>query len=231
MWSAVAAKAAAAPAAAAPAAPAAASAALAAAPAAPAAPEVPAAAPQEATRPDQDAASGPEQEADEPPPSSLSGGRAEGLKALVVDTAALLQLDLRLDCLAPELYTVPEVLREVRSKQAREQLALVPYELHEREPSDAAMRFGALRKTAAGPGSLPGYLTVGACPRAPLRVRSDRVCQEDRRLCRPLGGRPAGARAHVHARGRADARRLAPAPGAAQGTARAMPPLTTPSIG
>ena len=147
MWSAVAAKAAASSAAAAPAAASASMAAPVSA-AAPAAPAVPAET-QEPTQPEQDAASGPEHEADEPPPSSVSGGHAEGLKALVVDTAALLQLDLRLDRLAPELYTVPEVLREVRSKQAGEKLALVPYELHQREPSDAAMLFGAFKKIAA----------------------------------------------------------------------------------
>ena len=65
--------------------------------------------------------------------------------ALVVDTAALLQLDLRLDRLADKLYSVPEVLAEVRSRQARDRLAAMPYEIELREPTDAAVRFGALR--------------------------------------------------------------------------------------
>jgi hypothetical protein len=76
---------------------------------------------------------------------AVSADAATPWRALVVDTAALLQPDAPLRRLSTALYTVPEVWAEVRSRQAREHLAWIPAQVHTREPSDAAARFGARR--------------------------------------------------------------------------------------
>jgi hypothetical protein len=60
-------------------------------------------------------------------------------KCLVVDTAPLLS-GANLARMATELYTVPEVVAEVRSRRAREVLERTP--LNIRSPNEEAMREG-----------------------------------------------------------------------------------------
>jgi RNA-binding protein NOB1 len=60
-------------------------------------------------------------------------------KVLVVDTGAILK-GARLEVYAEVFYTIPEVVGEVRDRQAREQLQQLPYELQVRQPTEAAMK-------------------------------------------------------------------------------------------
>jgi len=64
--------------------------------------------------------------------------RSTRLRALVVDTAALIE-NVRLDAFADELVTVPEVLAEVRNEVARRQMLVQPQEIKTRQPSSEAV--------------------------------------------------------------------------------------------
>jgi len=60
-------------------------------------------------------------------------------KKLIVDSNAFIK-GVRLEAIGNELWTVPQVLGEVRDKRARELLAAVPFEIKTRDPSPAALR-------------------------------------------------------------------------------------------
>ncbi|KAJ3278273.1 Nin1 binding protein [Borealophlyctis nickersoniae] len=68
---------------------------------------------------------------------NVSQGR-DTVLTLVVDAAPLIRGTLR-PHLASRFVTIPEVMREVRDRQAREALATLPFELEVRLPSEEAM--------------------------------------------------------------------------------------------
>ena len=73
------------------------------------------------------------------------------MKYLVVDSGPLIK-GVRLERFGAERYvTVPEVLGELRDSQARALLESLPFELELREPSDEAMKAGALRSPLLAP--------------------------------------------------------------------------------
>ena len=66
------------------------------------------------------------------------------MKYLVVDSGPLIK-GVRLERIDAEHFvTVPEVLIEVRDRQARHLLSTLPVELETREPSDEAITAGTL---------------------------------------------------------------------------------------
>ena len=75
--------------------------------------------------------------------SKVSGVTAadQDVDVLVLDTAAFIRLPNPGD-LKGTLYTVRDVIGEVREKAARERLARRTYELHFREPSDVDILAG-----------------------------------------------------------------------------------------
>uniref|UniRef100_A0A8U7MH40 Ribonuclease PIN domain-containing protein n=1 Tax=Corvus moneduloides TaxID=1196302 RepID=A0A8U7MH40_CORMO len=158
---------------------------------------------------------------------------------VVADTGAFLSAA-PLQDIADALYTVPEVLAEIRDRPARRRLAALPCELRVRRPRPELLRLGECR---AGPGSRPAWGTAsfpsaprpGPAPpgsRSPARpgptvplfpARSNRILQEDRGLPEPVGRRPAGARPHMPAPGRDRRPRLPPLGAAGQGAAQLHP--------
>ena len=60
---------------------------------------------------------------------------------VVVDTGAIIR-GIRLEQLGNELYTIPEVLQEVKDSKARHFLNSLPVPLLEREPSAEAIKKG-----------------------------------------------------------------------------------------
>ena len=73
------------------------------------------------------------------------------MKYLVVDSGPLIK-GVRLERFGAERYvTVPEVLGELRDSQARALLESLPFDLELREPSDEAMKAGALRSPVIAP--------------------------------------------------------------------------------
>eukprot|EP00965_Chrysotila_dentata_P230556 6197835-Pleurochrysis_carterae.AAC.3 len=72
------------------------------------------------------------------------------MRYLVVDAAPIIR-GAQLHALGAEkLVTVPEVLREVRDYAARARLAAMPVEIEVKEPSEEAMKAGALLLMASG---------------------------------------------------------------------------------
>ena len=80
---------------------------------------------------------------------------------VVVDTNAIVK-GFRLERFADEAVTIPEVLQEVRDKQARHTLATLPFELKVRDPDEASLK--AVRRFARLTGDL------GALSEPDLRV-------------------------------------------------------------
>lgn len=65
------------------------------------------------------------------------------MKYLVVDSGPLIK-GARIEIAQARTYiTVPEVLREIRDRQARSGMQLLPFELATKEPSDEAIARGA----------------------------------------------------------------------------------------
>ena len=80
------------------------------------------------------------------------------LRFAVVDSGPLIK-GVRLETLnADALVTVPEVLREIRDRRARDMLASLPVELETREPSGEAM--AAIKDFARKTGDLPALSVV-----------------------------------------------------------------------
>ncbi|KAJ3043121.1 Nin1 binding protein [Rhizophlyctis rosea] len=69
--------------------------------------------------------------------AAISHGR-DTVQTLVVDTAPLLQ-SRNISHLASRFITIPEVMREVRDRQARQNLAALPFELEVKIPSEEAL--------------------------------------------------------------------------------------------
>jgi RNA-binding protein NOB1 len=67
-----------------------------------------------------------------------AGGAGAAVEQLVVDSGALIRLE-TLQLRGASLWTIKEVLSEVRDKAARAALAALPVELRTREPSDASV--------------------------------------------------------------------------------------------
>ena len=79
---------------------------------------------------------------------------AADMKYLVIDSGPLIK-GVRLERFGAERYvTVPEVLGELRDSQARALLESLPFELELREPSDEAIKAGALQPTTSSRGAL-----------------------------------------------------------------------------
>jgi rRNA maturation endonuclease Nob1 len=104
------------------------------------------------------------------------------MKFLVVDSGPLIK-GVRLERIEAEHYvTVPEVLLEIRDRQARQLISTLPVELETREPSDEAVAAGT-----AAPFQTHHTVFVFAPP--DLRsVCSTRLCQADGRPARALCG-------------------------------------------
>lgn len=79
--------------------------------------------------------------------TSLSNPPTKKITRLVVDTAAFIK-KIRLEALADEFYTIPEVLAEVRDSAARQFFETLLIKLKTREPSSEAIRHGKLRYSA-----------------------------------------------------------------------------------
>lgn len=62
---------------------------------------------------------------------------------LVLDTSPFLRGGvLKLRTLADKFYTIPEVLNEIRDRQARNDLALLPFDIQVINPTEASVRAG-----------------------------------------------------------------------------------------
>lgn len=67
---------------------------------------------------------------------------------LVLDTSPFLRGGaLKLRTLADKFYTIPEVLNEIRDKQARNDLALLPFDIEVINPTEASVRAGNSQST------------------------------------------------------------------------------------
>ena len=89
---------------------------------------------------------------DAPAVAAVSTPVAElGKTKVVVDTNAIVK-GLRLERLAEECVTIPEVLREIKDKQARHTLANLPFELKVVDPDDESIK--AVRRFARLTGDL-----------------------------------------------------------------------------
>jgi hypothetical protein len=73
--------------------------------------------------------------------ATLPDPPSKRLTRLVVDTAAFIK-KIRLETLADEFYTIPEVLAEVRDSAARQFFETLLIEVKKREPSSEAIRHG-----------------------------------------------------------------------------------------
>eukprot|EP00899_Mesostigma_viride_P021081 jgi/Mesvir1/28975/Mv17749-RA.1 len=69
----------------------------------------------------------------------MSALKMKNLKSLVVDTNAIIK-GVRVDIMAEELWTVEEVLAEVRDKGARQFLSTLPAEIKTREPDEECLK-------------------------------------------------------------------------------------------
>lgn len=71
---------------------------------------------------------------------------SEKLDFLVIDTGAFIN-GVEVDRYAKELFTIPEVLNEVRDKFARDFLNRFPWEIKMKEPSQEAISHGIVWKS------------------------------------------------------------------------------------
>ena len=78
--------------------------------------------------------------------------KAEAGKTKVVVDANAIVKGIRLERLAEEAVTIPEVLREIKDKQARHTLATLPFELLVRDPDEESIK--AVRRFARLTGDL-----------------------------------------------------------------------------
>lgn len=63
--------------------------------------------------------------------------------SLVLDTSPFLRGGaLKLRYLGDKFFTIPEVLNEIRDKQARKDLALLPFDIEVINPTEASVRAG-----------------------------------------------------------------------------------------
>ena len=60
---------------------------------------------------------------------------------LIVDAGAIIK-GIQLQEIGEKFYTTPHVMAEVRDRQVRQQVAALPFEIHEKIPSQEAMRAG-----------------------------------------------------------------------------------------
>lgn len=65
----------------------------------------------------------------------------DGERVAVVDANAIIS-GLHLEGLAQKYVTIPEVIAEIRDKQARQFLSMLPYALHTLEPTEESTKFG-----------------------------------------------------------------------------------------
>ena len=100
-------------------------------------------------------------DAPEAKPEAAPAVGGAGVTKVVVDTNAIVK-GFRLERFAEEAVTIPEVLQEVRDKQARHTLATLPFELKVRDPDEASLK--AVRRFARLTGDL------GALSEPDLRV-------------------------------------------------------------
>ena len=90
--------------------------------------------------------------ADAPVASAPRVPEAEAGKTKVVVDANAIVKGLRLERLAEEAVTIPEVLREIKDRQARHTLATLPFELKVRDPDEESIK--AVRRFARLTGDL-----------------------------------------------------------------------------
>lgn len=90
----------------------------------------------------------------------------------MVDANALIS-GLRLENLADRFCTIPEVLAEVRDKQARTFLSTLPFSLDVREPEEESLKAGASTGRSRRPKPLPCTRCLAACfPAFPATPRA-----------------------------------------------------------
>ena len=75
------------------------------------------------------------------PPSIPAPVVQKSARSLVIDTNALIKGS-RLEKLATEFYTIQEVFEEVTDKQSKHQLAIFPFEIKVRSPTQEAFKKG-----------------------------------------------------------------------------------------
>jgi RNA-binding protein NOB1 len=90
--------------------------------------------------------------ADAPVASAPRVPEAEAGKTKVVVDANAIVKGIRLERLAEEAVTIPEVLREIKDRQARHTLATLPFELKVRDPDEESIK--AVRRFARLTGDL-----------------------------------------------------------------------------
>ena len=66
------------------------------------------------------------------------------LDCLVADSAAFLK-NVDMQNLAHRIFTVKEVINEIRDAATKQRLAVLPYEIYFREPSTESLSFGMAR--------------------------------------------------------------------------------------
>ena len=70
---------------------------------------------------------------------------------LVLDTSPFLRGGAsKLRALADKFYTIPEVLNEIRDKQARNDLTMLPFDIQVINPTEASVRAGNLPSRFSG---------------------------------------------------------------------------------
>ena len=75
------------------------------------------------------------------PAAAVRRSEAADISVAVVDTNAIIS-GLQLDRVADIAVTIPEVLNEIRDKQARQTLATLPFSLDVQEPSEDSVKAG-----------------------------------------------------------------------------------------
>ena len=63
------------------------------------------------------------------------------VKALVLDSGPLIK-GAKPEAISGDVYTIREVVSEIRDAATRQRLSVLPYELKFREPTPASIRFG-----------------------------------------------------------------------------------------
>jgi len=76
-----------------------------------------------------------QQQKEEAPPTTSSK-----LPCLIADSAAFIR-NVDLDALSAKVFTIPDVLSEIRDPTTRQRLQVLPYDVHMREPSHESIKF------------------------------------------------------------------------------------------
>ncbi len=108
-------------------------------------------------------------------------------KHLVIDTAGFIT-NVPLEKFGEDLVTLHDVVDEIRDKETKQRLKVLPFELNYMEPTTEVIARG---KTSQ-------MKSRFVCSKL-FSNFSDAILEEDGRLCQPLGNRHQGDRRRVHA--------------------------------